>query len=46
MKAYEVVEAQIHAFLALDGNGQLLENLGIFQETVSIKLNIPDNIYE
>jgi hypothetical protein len=28
--------------LALDGNCQVLENLGGFEETISIKLNIPD----
>jgi hypothetical protein len=28
--------------LAPEGNGQFLENFGIFQETVSVKLNIPD----
>jgi hypothetical protein len=28
-------------FLALDGNGQLHENLNVFQQTVGIELNIP-----
>jgi hypothetical protein len=38
MKVYEEVEV----FLALDGKVQNLESLGVFQERVSIKLNIPD----